>query len=258
MGVNDDIGPSPGLWADCPLEEINRFGIGYEVYEQFTMFTPKAAGAHAVLGNGFVAFADTGGSIVDALIPGGGLTFSSDGDDEGASLACDQTPFNITQNGGKLWFELAFATSTIANTKHGILAGLMDAQTLTNIVPITAGGAIADINMVGFHRLEADGDKMDTVYKADGITAVTVKADGLTLVADAYMKVGGKYDPSTKLLTYYADGVALPDTKTIPNATGDDFPADVTMGLFFAILNATAITPGNSILRWWRCVQLYV
>ena len=247
---------SPGLWGNCPWDGI-KSGIvnGIAFDDDFEGGPIVAAGAQAAYGH-YYGFASTGGSVVDAAEQFGALTFSSDNDDEGASIALQVACLQITQNGGDLWFEARFKTSTITDTKHGIFVGLIDAATLGATVPIAADGTLADENLVGFWRLEGDGDKMDTYYKADSVTAVAVQADAVTLVAATYKLVGMRYVKSEKKLYFFDDGVALATTKTIPNAAGTDFPADVILRPVFAVLNATNTTPGNSSLDWWGFAQV--
>jgi hypothetical protein len=201
-------------------------------------------------------FRSAGGTIVPADERAGVITLSSDGDNEGAIIGTSMLPFQIDRDLGRFACEFRIKTSTITDTKHGFLLGLMDTASFSATVPIAAAGTLADENFVGFHRLEGDGDYVDTVYKADGVTQVTVKADAKVLVADTFIKLGMRFNPEDNILRFYANGVELPDTKTIPTADGTDFPNDVRMGLFFAVLNATGTTPGNSSIDWWRANQV--
>ena len=66
-----------------------------------------------------------------------------------------------------------------------------------------------------------------------------------------------RYDPRTKILTWFADGVVL-TTKSIPTAAGTDFPNDVRVGRLFAVLNATGTTPGTDSIDWWAAGQFSV
>lgn len=251
-------GPSPSIWGDCPSAEItNGDKDGYLLFDDFLNGPLVAAGAEAGYG-GYRGFADTGGLVQDGGEIGGTLDLSSDGDNEGASFRMSCAPFQISRNHGKLWFEARVKSSTITDTKHGLFVGLMANAALTATSPITAAGAIADVNIVGFHRLEGDGDYFDTIYKADGVTQVTVQSDAAVLVADTYVKVGFVYDPKTYTLTFYKNGVKLSSAVTIAAAAGTDFPNDVRLGLVIAVLNATATTPGSSEIDWWRCAQLSV
>ena len=256
--ADTDRGPSPKIWGDCPIGAmLENPNLGIFFRDDF-LTCPKTPPTTEGNFGIYKAFTDTGGTIADGAEFGGSWVLGSDGDNEGASIHTGATAFKISTANGKFWFEARVKSSTIADTKHGFFVGLMDSTALTAIVPITAAGAIADVNIVGFHRLEGDGDMLDTIYKADGVTQVTVKADEVTLVADTYKKVGMVYDPGTNLLTFYDDGVPSTTTYTMVAAAGTDFPNDLTLGLVFAVLNATGSTPGTAEMDWWQCAQLAV
>lgn len=251
-------GPSPSIWADCPVTDILT-GVkdGYHLFDDFLSGPRVAAGAEGVAGL-YRGFASTGGLVASSDEIGGVLDLSSDGDDEGASFRMSGCPFQISRNHGKLWFECRVKTSQIADTKHGIFVGLMADVALTATSPIAAAGTLADVNFVGFHRLEADGDQFDTVYRADGVTQVTLQADAVAVVADTYVKLGFVFNPRDGVLTFYKNGTKLATTYTIPTAAGTDFPNDVRLGFVIAVLNATASTPGSSKIDWFRAAQLSV
>jgi hypothetical protein len=249
-------GPSQSIWGDCPLLEIiNGVTDGVIHFDDFLSGPRVPAGAEGAAGL-YRGFADTGGLVADGGEIGGTLVMSSDGDNEGASFRMSCSPFQIGRGQGKLWFEARVKTDTITDTKNGIFVGLMADNVLTAVLPITATGTIADINIVGFHRLEGDGDQFDTIYKADGVTQVTVQADAAVIVADTYVKLGMVFDPKTNVLAFYRNGVRLATTYTVPAAAGTDFPNDVRLGFVIAVLNATATTPGNVEIDWVRIAQL--
>ena len=256
-GYNDDVGPSPALWADVPiLDTILDPNQGFMFFDDF--IAPPVilgAGAQAVWGGNYRFFADTGTTAAQGAALGGTITFGSDDDNEGASIGMNNPSWQIDRGQGKLVFEARIKSSTITDTKHGFFLGLIDGSALSATVPIAADGTIADANLVGFHRLEGDGDYVDTIYKANGVTAVTVKADAQELEADTWIKLGFVYNKSNYKLTFYANGVALADTKTIPTADGTDFPNDVRLSPVFAALNATGTTPGTVSMDWWRIWQ---
>lgn len=254
-GQNSSRAPSPNIWGDFDKAFSVRPGEFVHFFTDFIDVPAVAAGAEATIYGGLKGFASTGGSGAVADVVGGALTLSSDGDDEGASIGMIHYPFQISRSHGKLWFEARIKTSTIADTKHGIFLGLIDASALSATVPIAAAGTLADENFVGFHRLEGDGDYADTVYKANGVTQVTVKADAKALVADSWTKLGMVYNPLNYRLTFYADGVELPDYVTVIAADGTDFPNDVRLGFVLAVLNATASTPGSTSIDWVRISQ---
>lgn len=261
---------SPGVWYDCPLQAILDGELAGVVDEfHFTKLPKTPATTEGNFGQ-FAQFSDNGG-FIDAGSTGG-WKFGSDGDNEGASIRSHSVPFKLNRTSKKLWFEARIKKSTISDTKHGVLLGLIEDVAFTSTVPITAAGAIADKNLVGFRIDEADGDNIDAVYKADGVTAVNVATDVVTggLVADTYLKLGMVYEPSVSPfvqdpnntgtakynLTYYVNGL-LVGTKQIPSAAGTDFPNDVQLGFFFAVLNATGTSPGDSTIERYRIAQLY-
>jgi hypothetical protein len=249
-------GFSPGIWADCPvLEIIHGIKQGIILADDFVNGPRVAAGAEAVAGL-YRGFASTGGLVADGGEWGGTLDLSSDGDDEGASLRTSTSPFQISRSHGKLWFEARVKSSTVDDDKHGLFVGLRADAALTVIDPIAADGTLADGNFVGFHRLEGDGDAIDTVYKANGVGQETVGSDAITIAEDTYVKVGFVFNPADYKLTFFSNGVKLPDTYTVISAAGTEFPNDVRLGLVIAVLNATATSPGSSKIDWWRCAQL--
>lgn len=257
---------SGSIWDDCPMELL-RDGRGGVFFRDDFMTLPGGAipTTEGALGQ-YAAFSSTGGTITnDVTELGGAWKFLSDDDNEGASIRSGVTPFKLIRTGKGFWFEARIKSSTIADTTTNIFLGLMEDTALTAIVPITALGAMADKNMVIFRRTEvaAHGAKMDTAYKVDGVAAVTVQADAVTLVANTYTKLGMKYIPDRDFgpggrgtLYFYQDGTRLSSYKLIPTAAGTDFPNDINLGLVFAILNAAGTSPGNASIDWWQAAQL--
>ena len=261
-GLNDGRGPSPEIWANLP-RDINDPNVGYEFFDDFLDFgvktLPTTVG-HA--SGGYDGFGSSSNTVADAGIRGGGITLSATAADNlSISLATVAKPFQITSNassaGKPLWFEARIKCSTVVgNDESNFFVGLAGTSVLAVAVPLTTAGAVADINAVGFHRKEADGDIADFVYKANGVAVVEQIADAATLVADTFIKLGFYFDGETTLTTY-VDGVANATTKTIPNATGTDFPSDVTLGPIIAHMNDDG-TPGTLTIDWWRCAQLSI
>jgi hypothetical protein len=274
-GLDTSRVPSGTVWGDCPWNELME-GIvpGYYFWDDFTSFFKTLATTEGnwAAEHGYAQFSSTGGTGInpDTTTQGGVWTFGSDDDNEGASIRTLSTPFRIDRSTRELWFEARIAVSTIADTKTDLFVGMMEDAVLTNIVPITAAGAIADQNLVGFFRPETartvagtGGAIMNTVYKANGVTAVNVQTDAVALVAATFTKIAFKFKrgtdkdfPGTNMLSFYQDGVRLSGSKNIPVAQGTDFPNDVTMGLVIAGLNAAGTSPGTASIDWWRAAQL--
>lgn len=270
---------SRGIWHDCPVEQIRsgeRAGLLFEFnFDTLPTTPPTTEGAFGL----FSAFTSTGGFIQAAAAGGHGWNMGSDGDNEGASIRAKSNGFQIDRTAAyKLWFEARIKVSAITDAKNDVFVGLMEDAALTATVPITAAGALADQNLVGFLRPETarttagtGGAIMNTVYKANGVAAVTVQNDAVTLAADTYTKLGMVYDPNPSydvadtalggankfLLKFFQDGLQCATTKQIPSAQGTDFPNDVKMNFVFAILNATASTPGDATISRVRVAQLF-
>lgn len=266
-------GPSPAIWADCPVLEFEENPQkGFHKFDDFrnvpVIVTPTIT-TQAVYGAGYKAFGSASGTLLGKGVEGGGgLEFVTGGsDNDGINLQMIQLPFKLAPGKGDFWFEGRVIFSSVADSVGGWFLGLLESVTLTAIVPITAAGAIADKNLVGFHRLEGDGDQLDTVYKADGITQVTVKADAISTTAlvhtaagsltTAAIKVGMRYRAMNNTLYYYVNNVVLPDVKVLPTAAGTDFPNDVQMSPCFAGVAATGAAQ-TANLSWWRFAQKLV
>lgn len=263
---------SPSIWGGFPIQAIKEGSVKGVIQEWdfangFKTSTNVNA-AEAYWDQGLMVFGSDGATVTADKTTGmnSGISLASDGDNEGAAIRSQFQPFKIARSQRRLAFEAFLFTSTITDTKHGIFTGLCDSTAATATVPIAAAGTLADLNFVGFHRLEGDGDKLDFVYKANGVTQVTTLADAVTLAVDTVVSVGFVYEPDIAPNEYgtsgrytlraYANNVALNAVKTIPSTDGDDFPNDIGLGFIFSILNATASTPGDSTICRVRCAQL--
>ena len=256
-------GLSTGIWYDCPLQEIAVDpSKGYGFFDDFACYGGNATNIAEVAFDGggrYVSFTSDGAYIEDNQTIGGVIKLHADGDNESATLASAVSAFQITRDAKKLWFEARIATDTIADTKHSTLLGLCDVQTLTLTVDLplhTDDTIAAAADFVGFCRNSGDGDTVDAIYQAGAVAEVETNAICHTLVADTYVKLGMKYDPDdANRLTWYVNGVAQSTKKTIPNATGTDFPADRILAPLIAIRNAAA-SDDKTYMDWWGCYQL--
>lgn len=261
--VDTTRGPSPAIWADCPIKDIiENPGIGVFFRDDFTSFPITPPTTEGNWGQ-YAMFSSTGGTATAGTGQGGELVIGSDGDNEGVSLRTVSTPFKITRGLKKLWFECRIKFSDIADTKNGLFVGLRENAALDATHPIAAAGTLADENFVGFHRLEGDGDQIDTVYKANGVTQVTVQADALAsaLVADTYVKLGLIFEPENDLagtnrIVFFNNNLRMTTSYNLASGAGTDFPNDVGLGLVLAMLNATASSPGTNVIDWWQAAQL--
>ncbi len=244
------------FWQDCPLAAImSDPGAGYMISDGFEDLGLSPTITTIISGQGrYLLFGSAGATITPDAALGGGIVLTEATDNESVSITTKQTPFQITAGAGSLWLEARFKTSTITTAEQAWIVGLMDATPQTAAVPITATGTIADINMVGFHHQEANTTAFDTTYKANTVTAVEVNSDVGTLVAGTYVKLGMKFDTTNNVLSFYIDGILQAAGKTIPDNTGTDFPADVTLApvLAMTLANSAAETV---TMDWWKIVQ---
>lgn len=263
---------SPGLWDDFMYHSLKDGELAGVMIEFDAETMPKTPPTTEGNWGNFTAFTDTGGFINPGAGQGGEWVFGAAADNAGASFRSRSTPFRLIRSAKQFIFEARVKSSTIADAKNGFFLGLTQDVAFTAVLPIAAAGTLADTNLVGWHKLEVDGDQVDAVYKADGVTQVTVLADALTtaLAADTYVKLGMKYNPvndgsiqdpnnaggGSYVLGYYVNGLRVA-TKQIPVAAGTDFPNDIGLGVAFAVLNATGTAPGDNTLDWLYAAQMF-
>lgn len=266
---------SDSIWGNCPVNSLreNKIANGVLFEDDFSSFnkTPATTEGNWGAGRNYAQFSSTGGFITapalsaatGAGVPSDGITIGSDDDNEGVGIRSLSVPFAINRAAYAFWFECRLKKSSIANTIAEIFVGLLENVALTAVIPITATAAtLSDNNMVGFYSTESAGSTANTVYKANGVSTVTVGSAEVTFVADTYTKLGMKYTRSgdrygAYILSFYQDGVRLASYKQIPDSNGTDFPTDVAMGPVVAIRNAAGSSPGNMTLQKWRFAQLY-
>lgn len=260
---NTDRLPTPAIWGDCPVLDLLEGGKdGAYLFDDF-VFNPRVLPTSAGVFGQWWGIGSTGGTAVSVPTgQGSGIVLGSDDDNEGAVIHCGNIPFQIDRGKKKFWFEARVKFSNITDSKIGAFIGLMGDTAITAAVPMADDGTIADANLVGFWRVEGDGDKLDIIYKANGVAVVTVAADAFTLVADTYVKVGMVYEDlgdrfGDYALTFYFNGVRFATHKHIPADDGTDFPNDVGMGPIIALKNAAGSSPGTLTLDWIRAAQLY-
>jgi hypothetical protein len=266
-------GYSGRVWQGFPINGIrNGEENGFIRDWEFGRIKPSTNinAAEAYWDMGLRAFGSDGGSLTyfSGIGSDTGMTLAADGDNEGVGLRDQLVQCRISRADSIFAWETVFETDTITDTKNGFFLGLIENSAITATSPIAAAGTLADLNFVGFHRLEGDGDKLDLVYKANGVTQVTVLADAITLVAGTEYRIGMTYrkeqDPFTEsryVFRWWLNGVNIvtgTSYKVIPSADGTDFPNDVAMGAIWTMLNATASTPGGLILKRARYGQVFL
>lgn len=259
------------IWNGFPIDGI-RNGLTQGFLREWDFAGVKQGlvnGADGYWDRGLRAFGPDGGGLVYVAGVGDAVSSSLTGDtDNEATGIRDQVVNARFSRADKMFaFETEIDVSAITDSKFGAFIGLISNTALSTSAPITTSGTLADMNLVGFHRLEGDGDKLDLVYKADGVTQVTLFADAVTLVAGTKIRLGMTYrpemDPFTEskyVFRWWVNGAPIDggtSYKVIPSTDGDDFPNDVAMGYVNSIMLATSSTPGTQGLYRTRYGQVY-
>lgn len=130
--------------------------------------------------------------------------------------------------------------------------GYADADALVDTTGLLVA---AGKDFVGFNTVLTSNSEIDTAYQITSTgTAVQVKDNAGTMVADTWIKLGGVYDPlaeSGKTMKFFIDGVELGDSVTDAIiAAGTAFPTDEEMTLMLATKVLTA-TAAPFYMDWW-------
>ena len=244
---------SGNVWCEAPIDAIQSgFRNGYYFFDDFgsggiiTAPTTQAA----LVGNGWSGFSSSAAQISYDDSEDGGIVLAETTDNEGTVINQEPHPFVISNVSGNFCFEARIKLSHTATTENSWVAGLMDTTAVTATVPLTAAGAIADVNFVGFHKPEANTTAFDASYKANGVTLVEVNSDVGAITAATYFKVGMKKLATDNILRFYVDGLQLASTKTITGALGTDFPSDIGLGIVLGLAVGAAASDNTMTIDW--------
>lgn len=251
--------PSAAIWEDCPWDEIQAGKCdGFALFEDFlggfTQATNVAASA-STLPSPWAAFtANDAGHTVDQEVdePYGTVTLNMAADNLTTTLVGlgkGNAGQLVLEAGKRAWFEARVKTSTITDSKNGLFVGLGEEGLAVTVGVIAAAGTLTDKDLVGFWRLEGDGDKFDVVYKtAGGNGTIVLEADAVTLVADTYVNVGIKCNGTT--VYFYANNTLI-DSVALDAA---DFPNGEELCVYIAS-TAAATEAGDHTVDWVKIAQ---
>lgn len=236
--------PSPNLWYDCQMDMIRTGKIaGTYSDEDFTqggLITSPTTEA-ALVGLPYIGFGSSGATVTYGDAVTGELVLTEATDNEAVYVKNKPGVFQISSLKGKLWFEARIKVNAITDDQIGFICGLFDDVAMTVVVPLsTANPPIFATtgNFVGFWGREQDAGAVMATYVADGVTSVAQQATVHQFVANTYVKLGMRFTPNYEnsgiaKLSWYVNGIEQSTPKTIPNATGTDFPADVRLNWMF-------------------------
>ena len=257
-------GPSPSVWGTCPVLEImaqvGQGSGGYYFWEDFDAHgLVTAPTALAALGGGlpFTGFGSSGSKqeVDDASGGSSGFLLEETTHEEGANFTTENHPYVLSNVAGSLWFEARVKSSTITTNEMSFFVGLADTTAFTAVMPLTAPGAVGDLNCIGFHKPEANTTAFDFSYKANGVTLEEVNSDIGTLAVDTYVKLGFLMHESDYKVRCFVNGAEQASTTTVSDALGTDTPSDGGLAPAGAIKNAGGTAEGLTI-DWIRCAQL--
>lgn len=259
MGVtSSDRGPSSNIWSNCPWFELqNNPFKGFHVCEDFTgsAFTQAAniaAGAAGGIKTGpWVAFTGaTAGSLISQEVdePYGVLQLQTTTNDETVCLsAFGGVPTSTyTYNGGqfvfesgkRIWMESRIKLPAITDDLEGVFVGFGQEGLAATVAIIGADDALADVDLVGFHKHADDSHtaaaSLDIKYKTNGDSqtgGTKALATAHTFVADTYVKIGLYCDGVN--VFFYVNNVLK---KTLPIST-TYFPDGEEMAFYAALTN---------------------
>ncbi len=255
IGTSGSTGLSD-FWSNCPCAAaLTDPSAGYGIQDNFIDMglsgTVGAIASHAGTGR-YLLFGDAGSTIVPDAGLGGGLALTNDAtDDDQVSIATKQQPFQIVNTVGDLWFECRAKVSSIVTQVAGFAIGLMGITAQSTLVPmVTNTGVLANIDFVGFNKLNVATTAFNAVYKNIGQTEVATATAAGALGA-TYIKYGFRFRSGE--LEFYVDGVLL-DTITSTEVDAADFPNNVTLRPVAAVMNGTSAASVLT-LDWWKCFQ---
>jgi len=220
-------GPSPEIWADCPVIDIIRDpSKGLHLFEDFdggVIADAASQNRFSLVGSNpdMAGVSDELNGVVELE--------GSTGANEEAYLVSNILYQLQMESHKKFWLE-ARVKFEDADADCAFIFGLAEAELLAAdcITDDSTGtSTIADYGFVGFFT-DCDGtnmDNIDAVYSEDGDGGVLTNVDedvvsivaGATTYDDVYIRLGMRFD-GIKTVTFYVDGVATGTTLDI-----DDF-----------------------------------
>ena len=263
-------GYSPNIWGDCPVKSILEGSIAGTIFQDDFLDFPLIGTQTTQIAHGrYKVFAHTGCAVtpvsaVNSVELGNGiLDFSTDTDNDSASLAQSYPSFMLKSTSGKLWFEARLAWTPITTNGIGWFIGLAETElwTLAAGVPLNAGDAITNsASAIGFRKPEDDLTTFDTVYSIRDTSFVEIGgAEGSVAAAYEFAKLGFVFDPqaaTANRVRFYQNNLALATELSATTLEALTYLDANALGLIFAQIADSVGTSGHTYLDWWRCVQL--
>lgn len=264
--------PSPEIWSDCPIEDIEKGEVdGVFFKDDFVDFPlPGTQTSEIWLGRYKVYNTGSGKWITDNMphsttagTYGGIISNLCDTDGDAGALGTQACPFLLTttQN-SKLWFEARVATTSILTNMGQWFVGLAENAVMTfgAATPLANADATATTGaMIGFNRLEDGLGVLNTSY-ADHAAAWTDigTAANSTLAANTWIKLGIVFDTrqSTRCVRFFVDNVECTSAMTKAALLATTYLDVSGLGPCMAFFADSAGTADYTYLDWWKCYQI--
>lgn len=260
---NTDRLPSGAIWNNCPVAWFRENPHEGYLFEPDLMNPDKYASG--VSKRGVISLQDTGVLIQGDPTQVGVLTWNGmDADNDAGILAGAGGAggsFLISDSDAReLWYEISIKKESVGNNSIAFFAGLTEEGTAaaTDTLLTTDSAALKDLDLIGFHVDQADGDSIDFVYNKASAGGVTVKIAALSaMVADTWIKLGFHYRPlapTSKRITIFLNGQAQSTYVTGANIAAATFPDGEELIPFIGFKKGEA-TEADAWMRLWRVAQ---
>lgn len=223
MSANTNRGPSPVIWAKCPVTEITESAFqGQHFFDDFNVIGNASMSGGALAGSlgQWSIYGYQGSAVNDGQLEGGVIKIGSDGDNEGTAFLSSAGSFRFITTStlalnGKMWFEARWARSTVANDQADVFVGLM-APTLSSGLPaaaqpitVTDDTLMTAGDLFGFHSNTLSATRggpteiaaafvlaSGTINYPTNCTTMMASTGQTVLAADTYVKTGFIFDPN--------------------------------------------------------------
>lgn len=249
-------GPSPIIWADCPVITILRDpGKGIHIMEDFEGGDVTDGTAHfkfALIGDGAdIEWVTDEKSVVIIDGPSGA---------NNAAYLISNILYELKKNNRKKFWLEARINLLDSNAAQGVIFGLGEDSLLHDDGIADNGTAIADGDFIGFAALAGSDsgamEDFDSVYHeaGDGGAPTVVEADIVDIDGtdydDTYIKLGVKFD-GEETVKFYLDGVEQATTFDLDSLDTDDQLTE-DLGVVLGIKHDGSVTGDGMQVDWIR------
>lgn len=155
-------------------------------------------------------------------------------------------------------FECRMKKASIADNALSFFIGMAEEGLAAADTLVNDTGEVASKDLIGFQCLAAAGETVAAIHRKAGGAKVSTIADMETLVADTWVKLGFRYDPSApidKRIAFFVNGVEQSTYVTSAAIEAATFPDGEELTFLFAT-KVGADAESKAQLDWWRFGQL--